>query len=753
VKKLAALLLVLVATAPPAYADPSPTPQAPESPLKVSVRALLPRAPVRHDGLLIRGTVTNTGDAAISNARVRVAVGDVITLRGDLHEADTDRPPTTPTDVFVDVVPSVLEPGRTGEFALRGNVDDLGLRRSGVYPLDVEARGKLPDEMQQTLGQVPTWLPFFSTADGLPRPNKVAVALPFTEAPRQAPDGSFLDDGLATELNTGRLGNLLNNAKAGATEVPSCGAPEHGTEPGSAALKGIPPLTRCESVPITLAVDPDLLSAVDAMARADKYTVGLGKSAKPGVGKQAAQVWLDGVKELVARSTGSLLVLPYADPDVSALTSSEPGKGDVTNAMLLGDQVTSSLFSKKSVPVAWPSDAGVAGVLTQPAAETLASNGTRTFLLDESAYPQGDETSTTPSARTQLSYNSGVGTALYGLVADPELSELVTGTRQDCTCSAAEVGSRLAEQRFIAETALLAGELPGRSRTFVIAPDRGSEVGGSVLGNAIADLGRLPWLCPVPLASLAGTGEEACAGEAPSPAAIDTDRTDLRTSTDGLLPHDFLVQVGNQRDQVNQLTDFVLDGEENEQARTTISKLETRLKQAVFRAESSAWRDDGDRGQVMRRELEKAVRAEAGKISLAGGKLLLTSSKGTLSVSIQNSLNLPVKVRVQFSYLNRVDVTPLLTVGPKSAISASVKADAERSGKFVVTARMLDRNVTARHPNGSGFREATQLQVRSTQYGRLALGVTFAAAGVLFVAAGVRIVRRSLKGPAPEVTE
>jgi hypothetical protein len=771
VRRLAALgvLAALLLAAPPVLADPSPTPQpsptvqGPESPLRIDVTKLLPRAPVRHDAVVIAGTVTNTDPSkTVTKARVVLALGEVINLRGALHDADTDRPPTTPRlSIVASVQPldpaaprGQLAPGASGEFVLRTNVDDLGLRRSGVYPLDVVARGTLPGEDQQNLGSVPTWLPYFSPSDGLPRANRIAVAVPLVDAPRQAPDNTFLDDDLATNLSdAGALGRLLHGAEIGATTEPSCGARDYGTAPGSTALKPILPLTRCEQVPVTYAVDPDLLSAVDLMATSDKYLVRTGDSGRTttdGKGKTAARIWLDALKADVAKSTGSALYLPYADVDASALAGSDlGGKGarDVSSAMLLGDQVGQSVLKKPSVSVAWPSDEGVAGVLTQKAAEVLTSTGDRTFLLDESAYPQTDEGISTPRTRTRLTYTSTTGSPLFGLVSDPDLSALVTGTRQDCTCSAQEVGSRLAEQRFIAETALLAAELPGTSRTFVIAPSRGSDAAPAAMAASLADLGRLPWLCPVSLQSVADQ-VEACSGALPVPSKDDSSRGELRTSLEGLLPLEDLRAIGGSRDHINQLTDYVMDGSRGDADRAAISTLKTRINQAVLRAESSAWREHLSQGQEMVRLLAGAVDAEVKKVSLAGGKLLLTSSKGTLQVSIQNSLDLPIKVRVQFTYLNTTQVTPMLTVGAKSAISASVKADAQRSGKFLVTARMLDRNLG---PGGlgKGFRQPAFINVRSTQYGRLALGVTFAAAAVLFVAAGVRIVRRSLASGSP----
>ena len=97
------------------------------------------------------------------------------------------------------------------------------------------------------------------------------------------------------------------------------------------------------------------------------------------------------------------------------------------------------------------------------------------------------------------------------------------------------------------------------------------------------------------------------------------------------------------------------------------------------------------------------------------------------------------------STLKRVSVACLLMFGLLMAnvtYIGTVKADGLRSGKFPVDVQMVDQ---AGHP----FQRPAQVVVRSTRYGRLALGVTFAAAAVLVLAAGFRLVRRALRTSEP----
>jgi hypothetical protein len=57
---------------------------------------------------------------------------------------------------------------------------------------------------------------------------------------------------------------------------------------------------------------------------------------------------------------------------------------------------------------------------------------------------------------------------------------------------------------------MIAAETPSASRTLLVAPSRLAAVDPDVAAAVLADTGRLPWLCPVPLADVAA-GRERCA--------------------------------------------------------------------------------------------------------------------------------------------------------------------------------------------------------------------------------------------------
>ncbi|MFN2537620.1 MAG: DUF6049 family protein, partial [Mycobacteriales bacterium] len=252
---------LVLALALPAAADPSPAPtrQEPEAPLRVSVTELLPRAPQAGQAFEVRGAIRNTSaSTSVAEVKVRLARGNVITSRGVLHELEQDGADFTTVFTSRGITSdsagrnpiTALSPGAVGYFDIQTDVDSLGLRRTGVYPFEIEARGSIEGSGLQLLGAVPTWVPFFQDP---PRQNKVAVVWPVTEPPHQAPDGSFVDNDLAASFAKGKLQHLLYASQL-AGGAPVCGR-------GAVRHDGLrdPSPTRCLPVPLTFAVDPDLV--------------------------------------------------------------------------------------------------------------------------------------------------------------------------------------------------------------------------------------------------------------------------------------------------------------------------------------------------------------------------------------------------------------------------------------------------------------------------------------------------------------
>lgn len=731
----AVALVVLPVLAPaPSGAAPTPSPTAPndDAPIHVAVTTLLPRAPAPGDFLEVAGTLTNRGDKPITVLRVLLAVGDRVSSRDQLHRDDVDRPETVLRRATeVTPVLAALQPGQSTTFDVRTTVSALDLGELGVYPLDVVARGVF-DGQRSNLGLAPTWLPWFA---GDPvRPLRIAVLWPLVDQPRRQPRRRprdvMVDDELATSLApAGRLGQLLAGARGG--ETGQCDGTPHG--PPAAAAAGKPaaarPTRRCEGVPVTYAVDPDLLDTAKAMTKA--YDVQAGERFRPGTGTAAATRWLAELNAALAGS--SVLALPYADPDVDALTRDSRGKNDVAVAQKVGAAVVREVTGATPLStVAWPPT----GTVSTATMDALLVDGTHALVLDPSAYDGPPvELNHTPGTRAALP-PSAAGETVTGLVVDREVSDLLTSGRTS------GLGPRLAEQRWLTETAIIAAEQPGLSRTLLLAPPRRGQVPPPVAAAALRDLGRLPWLCPVQLAEVVADRER-CATDPPpgrSTPAKPESRGDPRIVPNATgLSADLLSRVARDRDTAVQLVEAILIPGDS------ASRTNSRLRRAVARSESSAWRSAPEGNPAAGRQLANLLSNDVadlvGRVKVRGKPLLLTSSKGTLSVSVENTLGVPIALRVKFfssTATLSTQETGLIQVRPGTAQQASVRAAARKSGRFVVFAQLMDRD-------GRRFEEPAEVDVRSTRYGRIALAVTGLAAAVLLAAAVVRIVRRALR--------
>jgi hypothetical protein len=717
--------------APRGETTPSPSPSGSDddAPAQVLVTSLEPRAPMDPQGFFrVTGRIVNRGSEPLHELTVRLRRGDVLSTRGELATADRDLPATPDRVGRTPVRAAVqdLAPGATTTFDLRIRVAQLRLGPIGVYPLKVEARAEFGDSGAITpVGNVLTYVPWFP--DGPPRGRiRVAWLWPLVDEPRRGPREVMLDDELATSFRRGgRLDRMLRSAADGA---------KGGCDPtplGPPTLPPQPQTTPCrgESVPITYAVDPDLLFTADALT-APYVRLDGGTKTKRIDDTAPAKDWLTALRSAVAGA--DVLSLPYADPDVVALTNPQTGLADEVPLLReLGKQEATRILGKApSTSVVWPP----AGRLTRRAVEALTSGGATAVAIDPVALPAPDsEPDPTPdSAVGRLPTNTGQPTLL---TIEPTLSALLTPDLADYP------GDRIVEQRWLAETAMISAERPSVSRTLVVAPTRRADLHTAVAADALRDTGRLPWLCPVSLASVAA-GTEACAGEAPPEEPRDLPPIELEPphTDDSVLSPNYLGQVRKLRADSTQFTDDVLAEPTSPEAVRTVA----RLTRARGRTESAAWRSDAGGGQRMGKLLTDDLRDLRGKVHLeiGSGTVTLTSSTGVISVNVVNELDQRVRMRVQLNARNRArlstEETPVATLGPGRATQINLRVTAQTSGKFVVRAQLVDRE-------GRPFGDPKDLVVRSTQYGRVALAVTGIGAGVLLAAAGFRIVRRALR--------
>ncbi len=701
-----------------------------ESPVVVEVTSLAPRAPASGDEpFRVAGRLVNCGEQALSGLQVRLVTGSRLSSRSQLRRATAEPVIGTRRLEAQDAQATELAGGASTRFDVRVRVADLRLGgRNGVHPLAVQARASADGGPRRPVGLASTFVPWFP--EGPVAPTRLAWLLPLVDEPHRGPGAVMLSDELESLVGDGgRLGRALVGGRvgaAGACDEPAAG---DGTGPGQAA-----PTCRGEAVPVTWAVDPDLVHSVEAMTR--PYEVLLdGRRTEQPASPDAAS-WLASLRE--AAASADVLALPYADPDVVALSrTGSPLTDDVALLQQLGQSEVRRLLDAEPVrTLAWPPPGPVTGVV-----DTLSGSERRALVVPAAALSDRDATTDrTPGARTTL---PSTVEPVPALVPDDVLSGLVApDPAQD-----GWQGERLAEQRWLVETAMIAAERPGESRTLVVAPDRRADLQAGLLAGAVADTGRLPWLCGVPLED-AAAGTERCAGlpdaqaaGADGPPAVPVASLPQVRA----LPPSFVGAVAGVRQDSDQFTEQVLTPDDE-----GAKAIRARLLRARGRAESTAWRDRPAGGRRMLDLLRDDVAALRSRVTVVGQPALLTGREGTVQLVVQNSLDQPVNVGVRLDPTSAARLTSedteIRLVPGQTGLPLSVRVEARTSGRFTARVGLVDAS-------GQPFGETVQLQVRSTEYGRVALVVTGVAAAVLMVAAGVRITRRVLRPPPPEPVE
>lgn len=690
---LVALLLVSgfsgVAVADPrhlaaASTDAAPqtpeTPETTETPLRILLDRLDPKAPRPGTPLTFEGRVENLGPAEVADLRVRLRAGtQPVGSRSELavlaRRHDTVGLVVPGTQV--DAAPTLPAGGQVS-WTLTVDAGRLGYAAFGVYPVQLEVRGRSGGGEPRTLARLTTFLPW-APATASVAPTRLVWLWPLAATPRQRPDGSLLDDGLGRDLAPGGRLRRLADAAASAARTP-----------------------------VTWVVDPALLAAVADMS--DGYLVRPpGQPARPGRAAASARSWLTEVRRLTRGK--SLLALPFADPDVVALERAGMD-GDLGYQTRAGRQLTRQVLGTPAVEgLAWPPD----GLLTRSALETLLGAGTRSLVLADVALRPPDSASYTRDARADLDTVAGpLPTALTDTTLTGALADASGGD-----------DTRLVEQRFLAETALITAELPGRSRTVVVAPPRRWDPAGRLAHDLLADTATVPWLVPTPLATvLAGPNR----GE-----TVDVARLHYPDETVSELDGTHLAGVASLAREVRLLR-AVLVGE---------TPLATDLLFCLFRAGSVAWREDPGTGNRVLRSVRTDVDAMRRGTGIASaGLFTLTSRSGSVPLTVANELDDSVRVRIAVRALNSAALsTPgptTVTIAARQKPTIPLHVTAHVNGVIPMTAQLLT-------PDGRPLSPAVVLRVRSTAYGQVGLAVTLGAFAVLLIAVGVRLGRRGLR--------
>jgi len=646
-----------------------------ELPVQVEVTRLEPRAPGADSVITVEGRLTNTGSEILGRLQVRLQSGERLASRSTLAAAAarSAQPPSATRAFSTGLeLPGELAPGATRAFRYRAPVSDLELGAIGVYRLLVNVRGRPDREARRQIGAAATFLPWFP--EPIPAPSRVAWLWPLVDVPRRAAEANvLLDDELAASLRDGgRLDGLLRAAEQ--------------------ARAGPQP------IPLTLAVDPDLLDTVATMA--DGYVVATAGRRTAGTGAAPAAAWLARLRALAAGTP--VLALPFADLDLVALAREGSGE-EAVGAAVYGAEVVRRVLAVEPEPgLAWPPG----GLLTDQVLDAEVERGVRNVVLSSASFAAGSQV--TRSARSPLPAVGGTATAV---VSDATLGALVTGLSRP---------GRLAEQRFLAEIAMITAEAPNRARDVVVAPARRFALAPETAQRLLADTAALPWAIPTSVPEIIARGELVPRGALRYPERARTDELDEA----------HLNAVDAVRGRVESLRGALTND---------AAPLLTPYTRALWRAESSAWREEGD-GAGFVAAVAQSVEGLRGQVRiLTAGTLTLASATTPLRLTVANDLAAPVRVRLRLvggagAGFSTSDVG-VTTIGARQIEMIAVPTRVQRSGTFTVRAFLLT-------PDGDPLGAPVQLRVHSTAYGRVAVAITGGALVVLLVAVAVRLARR-----------
>ncbi len=667
----------------------------------IAITSVSPQVARPGKRVTVTGTVRNGTATAQSAVSVQLWSSSVpFGNRSELASYEAGQLPVDlPVTGALDTLPGVLQPGATRSWTVTVPVATLGMTQFGVYPLAAQAdtgTGARADDY--------TFLPFWPgsrAAAGLTDPEQVAWIWPLIAPPEQAACHALLSNGLATSLaSTGRLGGLL----------------AAGTSPAGVTAD------------LTWAIDPALLSSVAMMTHA--YRVGgtptcTGTVTRPA--SPAARAWLAQVHALARQQ--DFFTTPYADVDVSALAHAGLDS-DLARALAKGREVAASpsLLGAVQRPaggrIDWPAN----GIADYGVLGSLAANQIGTVVLNSSMMPPARLVPYTPSAITTTP--DGVNAGLHVALADAALTRVLAGAPTAAGRSPA-AAAFATEQRFLAETAMIAAERPGLARSVVITPPRQWNPAAGLAAALLQETDTAPWLQPASLSSLlAAPGHAGQVARRPPPP---------QQFGHGELHRSLLRKVRGLEAAIRVQASMlgVPDGRY--------------LSGAVAAIESSAWRGDPAEAKHLLSWVAGFVAARSHQIRIidSGGQVTLTGKSGPVPVSIINKLGQPVTVRLLVEAPSS-RLTILYKSTPVTIAKFEQKTVAVRVRSSVAGSTVLKLSLLA--PNGSPLPgPGAQVTVDATHFGTEALVIVALACGLFVLVSAGRAVRRGRRagsGPA-----
>ncbi|MFE9340008.1 DUF6049 family protein [Streptomyces sp. NPDC007063] len=669
---------------------------------QISLDEVTPTVPEKGDTLTLSGTVTNTSKTTLTDLRLAPRIGPTLTSRSAIQQAARRKGYLSGADGIE--VPgdhgtrlSGLASGVTRSFTLKVPVDDLHLSGGGVHQLAVSLTGQTRNRpYAQILGIGRTFLPW---QEGTPE-NRTRltylwplISTPHVTARTQSDEQQtpvFEDDSLAEELAPGgRLQQMLELGK---------------------------------DLDVTWVIDPDLLASVDMMAGRYRVQKPGGKPDETVAGKNQAYAkrWLAELQQAVEGK--EVVALPFADPDLASLahrgTRVRGALSSLGQATTLAKRtVQVVLHVKPSTDFAWPYQ----GAVDSSIVDVATSAGARNVIARSDSVREKGLSYSPTAARP-------IGSGNTALVADALLSTAFEGDMSRAG------NSSLAVQRFAAQSLALARQVPSRSRSVVVAPQRRPSVSqAQAMAAGIEALEGSGWTETTSLADAAEAKPDPNARRRmPAPSSYPSS---LRKSE---LPTAAFEQVRKTKDGLEDFKRILSQAERVMPPFTT----------AIDREVSNAWRGEGRAGQRYRDSVEKYLLELRGAVKLIKkSDITLSGREATIPVTVQNNLAQGVDGLVLELRSSRVglDVGDAKRVKVDGEHTQSLKFDtsAKNNGRAYVYAQLYTED-------GERYGKVMKFQVNVTSITSTVL-LVIAGGVLLIVLAGIRMyTQRKRSGPAPD---
>ena len=662
---LVALVTLLLVVGAGSSASAAPRQLLPDE-VEVSVTRMTPLDPQPGKTLRMSGTVRNRSDEDVTDLQVRLLLSPTpMETRSQIGTVvaggtEKDGPPTLAVSEPI----AVLSPRSSTPWSIELALDELPLTFAGVYVVGLEVIGTGEDGLAQRVGLTRTFLPWFP--EGSVEPTRLAWLWPVSTVPDRALDGVQLNELTAAEMAAGgRLSRIV-------------------TQAGDAR--------------ITWVFDPNTLQTAEDMI--DGYELAGGDEATVGAGGPAAAEWLAAVRE--AAATQESVATAYALPDATALERAEMDETVIAATERAAADVSAELRTRVEEVLAWP----IGGSTTPGTMRLFRDAGATDMLLSDTTLPATPALTYTPDGFTTW---GGLPVSL----ADSGLSAALAMPQES------RGDALLARQRFLAEVAMTAGELPDAPRGIVAAPDPLWSPRNTFLTQTLKALDQVPY---ARLVSLAAARRQAT--EVPRPRVPYA--PEQRSAE---LPRDYLSAVQDQQRRARRFEAILTE------------PAGLGYEQAVMRQTSGLWRADEQGAIALEREVSSQLAELTSQVRVATtGTFTLPGDTGRIPVTVANDLTQDVIVGIrletdQQARLQSPAIEPFeVPAGRK--VSLEVEAKVVGSGTLPVRIQLTT-------PRGRPYGEPETVQVRTTAYSRAAAYVVSGAFVILAFLLGMNFVRRS----------